>query len=448
MNKMSKNRYREVLESKHVPEKNHHWYFRWVERFYSEEITPGVDPDIEGVEHFLETLQKDEKIADWQASQAHKALKWWFQEAASQQWAFNWPIVSPPQRYKSQRDIEQRSHEQLEILAAKYQDRGDEGTLKQRYYPFIREFRGKCRSARLALRTEDTYCNWVSRFLIFTNPAERASIEFRHAEEYLDFLAIKRKVSAATQDQALSALLFLYREVLKVEFGQLSTVRRSRPHRRLPVVMSREEAAELLDEINGVHHLMASLLYGSGLRLMECVRLRIQDIDFRRKQLFVRHGKGGKDRAVPLPKKLIEPLKEHLEGVRSVYAEDLESGVDGVELPEPITNKYPNAGKEWIWQYVFAHHRISRDPRSGQMRRHHMLENSLQKSVKKAAIAAHIYKRVTCHTLRHSFATHLLESGTDIRTVQQLLGHADVSTTMIYTHVLKQPGLSVQSPLD
>lgn len=422
MNKFTKQRYHQVLNSKNIPEKKQLWYFRWVERFYSEAVVPNEQPDISVVEQFLAQLRDQEKINDWQVAQAGKSLKWWFQEADRQDWARNWSVTSSySQRYKSQWDIERQSHEELELLAAKYEGRSDEGPLTQRYYPFIREFRGKCRTTRLALRTEDTYCGWVTRFLMFTRPVDRTSIDFSHAEDFLDYLAVKRRVSAATQDQALSALLFLFREVLKIEFGQLSKARRSRPHRRLPVVLSKEEATDLLAQITGVHHLMASLLYGSGLRLMECIRLRVQDFDFRRSQIFIRHGKGGKDRVVPLPKKLVDPLQAHLEQVREVYDDDVASGVDGVFVPDSVANKYPNAGKEWIWQYVFAHTRISRDPRSGIMRRHHMLENTLQVAVKKSAQKALIFKRVTCHTLRHSFATHLLEAGTDIRTVQQLL---------------------------
>ena len=265
---------------------------------------------------------------------------------------------------------------------------------------------------------------------------------------FLEYLAVKRNVSANTQNQALNALIFFYTHVLDKPLNDLGDFVRSKRPKTLPVVMSKSETMSLLEKMDGVYYLMAALLYGTGMRLMECIRLRVKDIDFGYQQITVRQAKGNKDRVVPLPETLIEPLKRQLESTRKLYNLDIKDGNCDVYLPEALTRKYPNASSEWIWQYVFPSQRLSVDPRSKTIRRHHIHENGLQKKVKKAAQLAAINKPVKCHTLRHSFATHLLEAGYDIRTVQELLGHADVSTTMIYTHVMNKPGVVVKSPLD
>ena len=304
------------------------------------------------------------------------------------------------------------------------------------------------RARRYSIRTEQAYLGWIRRFVRSCDGAAPAGVGAPEVVRFLEGLVVVRKVSASTQNQALNALVFLYDKVLEQPLGELGPFARSRRTRRLPVVVSRAEANRLLDGLGGVQQLMAGLLYGSGLRLMECVRLRVQDADFDYRQLVVRHGKGGKDRVVPLPKRFIAPLKEHLEGVRRLHEEDLADGLGEVYIPEALGRKYPRAAVEWNWQYVFPSSRISLDPRSGARRRHHIHENGLQKAVKKVCALKGINKKVNCHSLRHGFATHLLEAGYDIRTVQELLGHADVSTTMIYTHVLNTPGLAVQSPAD
>ena len=259
---------------------------------------------------------------------------------------------------------------------------------------------------------------------------------------------MRGNVAASTQNQALNALVFLYKQVLGYELGELDGFVRAKRPKRLPVVLDRVEVRGLLDRLDGTQHLMVGLLYGTGMRLMECVRLRVQDLDFSYSQLVVRDGKGQKDRVVPLPQRLVPPLHEHLERVQALHRKDLDQGFGEVFLPDALARKWPNAPKEWGWQYVFPSGRLSVDPRSGKTRRHHLHENGLQKAVKAAAQKAEITKKVNCHCLRHSFATHLLESGYDIRTVQELLGHADVSTTMIYTHVLNRGGQGVLSPLD
>jgi integron integrase len=265
---------------------------------------------------------------------------------------------------------------------------------------------------------------------------------------YLDYLAVEREVTASTQNQALNALVFFYGEVLQKPIGEIEEFARAKRPRRLPEVMTRDEVQRLLSKMSGITGLMAGLMYGSGIRLMECVRLRVKDIDFAQHQIMVRDGKGQKDRVTMLPERFAASLQEHLARVKVTYEQDLAQGTADVYIWPALARKYPNMGKEWIWQYAFPAKTLSVDPRSGKVRRHHINETLVQKAVKQAAAQAAINKRVSCHTLRHSFATHLLEAGYDIRTVQELLGHANVITTMIYTHVLNRPGLSVKSPAD
>jgi integron integrase len=259
---------------------------------------------------------------------------------------------------------------------------------------------------------------------------------------------VERRVSAATQNQALAALLFLYREVLDSPLPWVAGVIRAKASRRLPTVLTRDEVRSLLAELTGVPWLTAMLLYGAGLRLLECLTLRVKDLDFGAEQVVVRGGKGGKDRVTPLPVRFREPLERHVEQVRALHSRDLTAGGGRVSLPGALERKYPNAGREWRWQYVFPATRQYLDRVTGERRRHHLHESVLQRAVREAAARAGLRKRVTCHTLRHSFATHLLEAGYDIRTIQELLGHRDVSTTMIYTHVLNRGGRGVRSPAD
>jgi integron integrase len=267
--------------------------------------------------------------------------------------------------------------------------------------------------------------------------------------QYLSYLASERNVAASTQNVALAALLFLYREVLQINLPLIEGVERAKRPQRLPVVLTVAEVKRVLAVMyGGTHHLMASLLYGAGLRLMECMRLRVQDVDFAYRQITVRDGKGQKDRRTILPAPLIEPLKHHLARVRLQHEEDVRLGYGSVHLPHALAHKYPKAATEWVWQYVFPSARLSVDPGTGERRRHHASEDRLQKAVKQAMRCAGVEKRASCHTLRHSFATHLLEDGYDIRTIQELLGHADISTTMIYTHVLNRGGRGVRSPLE
>ena len=267
-------------------------------------------------------------------------------------------------------------------------------------------------------------------------------------EAFLTHLAVAGKVSASTQNQAKSAILFLYREVLEIQLPWLDNVTQAKAPKRLPVVLTLAEVQAVLARLKGSHLLIASLLYGGGMRLMEAVRLRVKDVDFSRHEIIVREGKGFKDRVTMLPEAVVVPLKAHLVKVKALHGEDLAQGFGEVYLPFALDKKYPNAGREWAWQYVFPSRNLSVDPRSGKTRRHHLDEKGVQRAVKQAVRDAELTKPATPHTLRHSFATHLLQSGYDIRTVQELLGHSDVSTTMIYTHVLNKGGRGVVSPLD
>ena len=320
--------------------------------------------------------------------------------------------------------------------------------MNQRPKKLLDQVREAIQVKHYSIRTEQAYVNWIKRYILFHDKRHPREMGAAEIEAFLTHLAVDRNVAASTQNQALSALLFLYRQVLKQDLvGSIDSVRAKRP-KRLPTVLTKEETLRVIGFLSGTHQLMAKLLYGSGLRLMECVRLRVKDVDFAQRQIIVRDGKGMKDRVTMLPDVLIQRLREHLQHTRHIHEDDLAKGYGSVYLPFALERKYPNADREWLWQYVFPATRLSTDPRTGITRRHHINESSLQKAVRRAAKRAGIDKRVTCHTFRHSFATHLLEDGYDIRTVQELLGHKDVKTTMIYTHVLNRGPLAVRSPLD
>jgi integron integrase len=298
-----------------------------------------------------------------------------------------------------------------------------------------------------SLRTEETYLDWVRRYILFHKKRHPKEMGAPEIQAFLSHLASQRNVAASTQNQALSAVLFLYREVLHKQIDPILLANAKRPE-RLPTVLTHQEALQIIDQLAGTHKLMAQILYGSGLRLMECVRLRVKDIDFAYKTITVRNGKGDKDRVTPLPEVILPDLNRQVEKVRLLHEEDLSVNSGAVYLPNALKIKYPNAAHELIWKYVFPAPNRSLDPRGGWERRHHLDPSGLQRSVKQAAKKAGIRKRATCHTFRHSFATHLLQNGYDIRTVKELLGHKDVRTTMIYTHVLQRGGMAVKSPLD
>ena len=313
---------------------------------------------------------------------------------------------------------------------------------------FIEEVRRALRLRHYSIRTERTYVDWIRQFILFHGKRHPKDLGEAEVSAFLTHLAADRQVAASTQNQALSALLFLYQQFLQRKLGFLDNVERAKRPAKLPVVLTKAEAQGVIGQLAGSYRLMANLLYGSGLRLMECVRLRVKDVDFSYSQITVREGKGGKDRVTMLPQSMHEPLERHLRKVRVLHEEDLAEGFGTVHLPHALERKFPHAHREWVWQYLFPAGRRSLDPHALREQRHHLHEKSLQVAVQKAVRLAGIAKAASCHSFRHSFATHLLEAGYDIRTVQELLGHKDVSTTMIYTHVLNKPGLAVRSPLD
>jgi integron integrase len=313
---------------------------------------------------------------------------------------------------------------------------------------FLDQVRTVIRRRHYSIRTEEGYVLWIKRYILYHSKRHPKEMGASEIEAFLTHLAVDLNVAASTQNQALNALLFLYREVLQQDLDLPIRAVRAKSPKRLPTVLTHEEVHQVLTQLPGTHRLLAQLLYGSGLRLMECVRLRIKDLDFAGCQIIVRDGIGMQDRVTILPESLMEPFQEHLQRIKRLHQEDLERGYGSVYLPYALERKYPHAHREWIWQYVFPSGRLSKDPRSGVVRRHHFSESSLQKAVRQAATQAGIDERVTCHTFRHSFATHLLENGYDIRTVQELLGHKDVKTTMVYTHALNRGRLAVRSPLD
>ncbi|MGQ0536141.1 MAG: integron integrase [Methanobacteriota archaeon] len=312
----------------------------------------------------------------------------------------------------------------------------------------VREMTRLARLKHLSLRTEKSYLGWLERFRAFTGEPSPAALTPRHVEQFLSHLAVEKKVAASTQNQAFSALLFLYRHVLDQDLGDMSSTVRAREKRRLPVVLSQTEVRNVFAKLPDPYALMARMIYGAGLRLQECLELRVKDVDFERGLLTVRAGKGDKDRQTVLPQSLRHAWVPHLEAVRRRHEQDRAQGLPGVALPAALERKYPNAGKEWAWFWAFPAADVSTDPRTGVVRRHHQHPSAFQKRFHDAVRATGISKPATIHTLRHSFATHLLEAGTDIRTIQELLGHKDVQTTMIYTHVATRNRLGVRSPLD
>lgn len=323
-----------------------------------------------------------------------------------------------------------------------------ESTLQPSASKLLDQVRGKIRLKHYSIRTEQAYVDWIKRFILHFDKQHPRDLGAAEVEAFLTHLAVVGKVSASTQNQAKSAILFLYREVLEAALPWLDNVERAKAPKRLPLVLNRDEVQAILTRLEGTHWLISSLLYGSGLRIMECLRLRVKDIDFTRREILIRDGKGFKGRVTMLPAALVNPLQLHLNKVKALHEADLQAGFGAVYLPDALAHKYPAAARDWVWQYVFPAAKLSADPRDGATRRHHVQEQGVQRAVKQAVRDANLTKSATPHTFRHSFATHLLEGGYDIHTVQKLLGHSDVSTTMIYTHVLNKGGRGVTSPLD
>jgi len=312
----------------------------------------------------------------------------------------------------------------------------------------LEQVRSAIRVRHYSYRTEQTYVRWIKRYIYFHNMRHPVDMGEPEVTAFLTHLAVDKHVAASTQNQALSALLFLYKAVLQKDLDWLDDVVRAKRPVRVPVVMTSSEVGRLFQHMKGVNLLLARLMYGSGLRLMEALRLRVQDVDYEYQQLIIRSGKGDKDRSTILPQRLIQPLKKQIEYARHLHILDLDEGYGSVYLPYALARKYPKADREFIWQFVFPSYKRSREPATGVIRRHHLYEGNLQRAIKQAAYRAGLNKRISSHTLRHSFATHMLESGYDVRTIQELLGHKDLKTTMIYTHVIKRGGKGVKSPID
>lgn len=418
------------------------WLIRWAQSFVRElngKPLEKTGPD--DICYFINKLNSNPSLQHFQVKQADQALRFLYTRILKYDWASNWPdtlhkiksdqVVGSPQKYRPTGPYNITFEECKKIHATIFE-----------------KMSNAIRTMHYSIRTEKTYSDWAKRFLAFHHPADPKTLTSQHVSEFLEFLAVHRHVSASTQNQALNAISFLLKNILVIDIvDQLSFARAKRPQ-RLPVVLSKEQVKDLLGRLDGTYALLAGIAYGTGMRLMECLHLRVKDIDFAGNAIIVREGKGAKDRVTPLPAKYKAALLNQLAVAEKLHKEDLANGLGEVFLPDALERKYPSAAKEWGWQFVFPSDRLSVDPRSNKVRRHHIHENSLQKAVKKAVQNAGLPSGVSVHTLRHSFATHLLEAGYDIRTVQELLGHSDVSTTMIYTHVLNRPGITIKSPVD
>lgn len=445
-------RFSETIHAKGICPPFDRWYVIRAEQYVQHLHPTGPESAVpEDVTAFFLKMGRQADLKDWQFQQIVKSLRTLHEDVLTSNWAksFDWNYwLRAFDSLTSDHPTLDRDYHDLGHRYEGLSDAVSEEPPTEIQQAVLDDVRAEVRRRNYSIRTEQTYCGWIARFASFNRDAELADLPPDSISSYLDFLALKLRVGVSTQRQALNALVFLYREVLGKELGDIGGYAKPKSKRRLPVVLAREEVERVLGEMHGTYAIMAGLLYGTGMRLMECVRLRIMDADFSRGLIVVRNGKGGKDRIVPLPHRYTEDFRKHLKTRRVQFDEDTQKGVGETYLPDALSRKYRNAAREWKWQYVFSSARLSVDPRSGKSRRHHIHENGLQKAVRDASRRACITKRVGCHTLRHSFATHLLEAGYDIRTVQELLGHSDVSTTMIYTHVLNRPGLAVKSPAD
>lgn len=441
------------LTSEGVPSKSHSYFrYRANQFIKSANGRNPTDLSVEEITAILGAFGRDEQLADWQFSQLVEAVrillsKYLTSQAAGHvDWAY-WRASARSVSGDHATTAREHSPGELVYLKVSRSD-GEYSDIRRQHRDLIVCFVTQIRARGYAYRTEEAYEQWVVRYIAFCKGKSPKETGADHVAKYLNDLVISGNVSASTQNQALNALIFLYKQVLRMPLGLLENFARSKRKKNMPVVMSRTEVRSLLDALDGWQRAVASLLYSTGMRVMEGLTLRVKDIDFQYGRIHVCQAKGKKDRFVPLPRNSTIHLTEQIRKVTALHQQDLSQGYGETIIPEALARKYPSASKELKWQFLYPSGRLSVDPRSGLVRRHHMHESGLQRAVKKAAGLAEIKKRVGCHTLRHCFATHLLESGHDIRTVQKLLGHSDVATTMIYTHVLNRPGVSVTSPLD
>lgn len=448
-----------ILVKNNLPKNQFYYYVRHVEQlllFLNRSHRPAVElgyldfirsVSADDIRLFLQEIDRESDLTAWQFRQLVHALKLFLISLCHLPWAkdFDWDYWL--EASKKLPDNHPTLARDYTALPSKAVNDSSSNSLSVAHQALVDRLVFVLRAGNYAIRTEQTYVDWVQRFLNFHGAIAVADLGDEQARQYLEYLAVERRVASSTQSVALNALVFLFRYVLDKPLDVKGFRLASRPP-KLPVVLTVDEIRCLLGEMKGLYALLAGLQYGTGMRLMEVIRLRVQDIDFGYKQIVIRQAKGNKDRLVPLPECYRAQLIEQIAVVAALHSEDLAHGHGEVYLPDALSRKFPNAPKELGWQYLFPASRISSDPRSGAVRRHHIHETSLQKQIKQAARRANFVKRVSSHTLRHSFATHLLENGYDIRTVQELLGHSDVSTTMIYTHVLNTPGVTVRSPAD
>lgn len=447
-------RYLQALARRGIRGKVAEWTAKRARAFV--EATPAVrlaERSAEDVSAYFGRVLGAGRLDDWQVGQVVDAVRFLYEDLISVPWAATFPWEAWKQPHLNFPRIVERygrgqasRHAQVCRRPAADTPRGLRVVDEHR--ELFERLRAELRTRHYSLHTERSYEDWLQRFLTFHEglpPPERAEEAVRN---YLSFLANDREVSASTQNQALCALVFAYREAMGRPLEMIGEFGKAKRPRRLPTVLSPQEMDRLLERVDDAHRLLADLMYGSGLRISDCIRLRVKDVDFDYGQIVVRDGKGEKDRVTVLPECVREPLQEHLARVRALFDADREAGLPGVFIWPALERKYPAAGTKWIWQWVFPSSQLSQDPRSGVVRRHHIHESTARKAITAAAGAAKLTKHATPHTLRHSFATHLLNAGQDIRTVQELLGHKDVKTTMIYTHVMNRPGLAVRSPAD
>ncbi len=453
--------FRAILLKNKIPQNQHHYYVKWIEKFLlfiqsqsepkkmlsAKSLSTAIKA--EDINHFLQNIDGTTDLSPWQFRQLLHALKLFLIRLNHISWAkeFDWDYWQaaaqklPDNHATVARDYTELSPQstQLHTPPTKLNNSTHNDLLRKLIYSL--------RSANYAIKTEQTYAHWIKCFLFFHTTVNAGDFNANHATQYLNHLAVNRRVATNTQSVVLNALSFFFKRILEEPFDVKGFKLAKRP-RKLPVVLTNDEIRSLLCHMHGLYGLLAGLQYGTGMRLMEVIRLRVQDIDEGYHQIIIRNAKGNKDRVVPLPDCYREQLLSQIAFVSTQHEQDLKNGYGEVYLPDALNRKFPHAAKELRWQYLFPGSRLSADPRSGAVRRHHIHESSLQKKIKQAANDANLLKRVSSHTLRHSFATHLLENGYDIRTVQELLGHSDVSTTMIYTHVLNKPGMTVRSPVD
>lgn len=426
---------REIMQQKHYAPQTIQTYITWIRQYilFHNKRHP-LEMNVPEIVQFLHHLAIEQRLAPPTQRQALNALLVLYQQVLH-------ISLDMPRIEKCWADLQKQSS----IGEKNSRQPSQQITVQSK---ILDQVRHEIRLRHYSRRTEDTYIDWIRRYILFHHNHHPRDMGVPEITQFLTHLAVDLNVAASTQNQALNALVFLYRQVLHQELeGRIDAIRAKKPQ-RLPTVLTREEVRSILKAIPPEQQLPVQLLYGSGLRRIECVRLRVKDIDFGQHQILVRNGKGMKDRVTVFPERLREPLREQLNMAKTLHERDLAEGYGTVYLPFALARKYPNANREWGWQYVFPSRKLSRDPRSGVTQRHHLDEGTLQKAVKKATRTAGIHKQAGCHTFRHSFATHLLETGYDIRTVQELLGHKDVSITMIYTHVMNKGAMAVKSPLD